>query len=64
MKPIICTDVDRFKDLPRYTVRVYDIDSPKEFDNYECFFYERGFDLEELLEEAKERIKEYGTTTD
>ena len=45
-------------DLPRYTVRVYDIDSPKEFDSYECFFYERGFDLEELLEEAKEKIKE------
>ena len=62
MKPIICTDVDRFKGLPFYTIKVYDIDSPINYHSYECFFYERGFDLNELLEEAKEKIKEYETT--
>ena len=62
MTPIICTDVDRHKGLPLYTVKVYDIDSPVNYHSYECFFYERGFDLNELLEEAKEKIKEYETT--
>lgn len=62
MTPIICTDVDRYKHLPLYTVKVYDIDSPVNFHSYECFFYEQGRDLDNLLEKAKKRIKEeYGT---
>ena len=61
MTPIICTDVDRYEGLPLYTVKVYDIDSPVNFHSYECFFYEQGPDLGDLLEKAKERIKEYET---
>lgn len=61
MTPIICTDVERHKGLPLYTVKVYDIDHPVNFHSYDCLFFEQGFNLEKLLEEAKERIKEYGT---
>lgn len=61
MTPVICTDVDRYEGKPLYTVRVYDIDSPVNFHSYECFFYEQGLNLDDLLEKAKERIKEYET---
>lgn len=59
MKPIICTDVQRYKNLPYYTVTIYDIDSPVNFHSYDCLFYKQGFDLEKLSEEAEEKIKEY-----
>lgn len=61
MTPIICTDVERYKGLPLYTVKAYDIDHPVNFHSYDCLFFEQGFNLEKLLEEAKESIKEYGT---
>ena len=61
MTPIICTDVDRDEGSPLYTVRVCDIDSPVNFHSYDCFSYEQGRDLDNLLEKAKERIKEYET---
>lgn len=61
MTPITCIDVDRYEGSPLYTVRVCDIDSPVNFHSYECLFFEQGPNLDDLLEKAKERIKEYGT---
>jgi hypothetical protein len=61
MTPIICTDVERHKGLPLYTVKVYDIDHPVNFHSYDCLFFQQRFNLEELLKEAKEKIKEYET---
>ena len=61
MTPIICTNVERYERQPFYTVSVYDIDNPVNFHSYNCLFYKQGFNLDELLEKAKERIKEYET---
>lgn len=61
MTPVTCTDVERYEGKPFYTVLVYDIDTPVNFHSYDCFFYEQGPDLNDLLEKAKERIKEYET---
>ena len=52
MTPVICTDVERYEGKPFYTVQVCDIDTPVNFHSYDCLFFEQGFDLEELLEEA------------
>ena len=56
MTPIICTDVWRDEGSPLYTVKVYDIDAPVNYKSYDCFFYEQGRDLNELLAQAREKI--------
>lgn len=54
MKKIVCTDVMRDEGSPLYIVKVYDLDTPVNFHSYDCLFFKRGRNLDELLKEANE----------
>lgn len=56
MNPILCIDVQRYKEKPLYTVSVVDIDNPVNFHSYDCIFRKQGENLDELKDIAQNYI--------